>query len=366
VQQIEQIIRDEIAKSGPMDMGRFMALALGHPEHGYYNTRDPFGTAGDFTTAPEISQIFGEMIGLWCAQMWMSFGAPARFTLLECGPGRGTLMADMLRAMEKVADAVAACRPVLLEMSPVLRAAQQKALAGRDAVWIEDVLELEAIGPVIVIGNEFLDALPVRQFVKVGDDWAERCLDVDEGNNIYIMQPLEGGEDVNAEVVGDHVSVSRLRDIAMDGDVIEVSEAVAGFLAGVMDVCGDQVAGLFIDYGHLTSGLGDTMQALYKHQKVNVLSHIGDADITAHVDFEAAAEVLKRAGGHTYFAEQGAFLNALGAGVRAQALLKAAKDQAQATELMRGYERLVRDDQMGSLFKVMGFSKGYDDVLPGF
>jgi NADH dehydrogenase [ubiquinone] 1 alpha subcomplex assembly factor 7 len=173
---LEEILMRQIAQHGPMDVGQFMATALGHPEYGYYMTRDPFGPAGDFVTAPEVSQLFGEMIGVWAADVWMQMGAPARFVLLECGPGRGTLMADILRATRGVSGFSAAAQVCLLEMSPVLRKMQARALDGVDVRWCDSLTDVPEGAPVIVIGNEFLDALPFRALQKGVDGWGERVV----------------------------------------------------------------------------------------------------------------------------------------------------------------------------------------------
>ena len=315
-------LREQIAAQGPISVAQFMEIALGHPQHGYYMKKDPFGVQGDFTTAPEISQMFGEVIGAWAADVWMQMGRPAQFTLLECGPGRGTLMADMLRATKGVEGFHAAARVCLLETSPVLRRAQAEVLKGYAPEWHEALADIDTNYPLIVIANEFLDALPVHQMGKSG----ERLIGYGAGGFYFTH----------------------------DEEVFEQSPAREKF---VRDLCAmikkQNGAALFIDYGHVQSAPGDTLQALYRHEYVPVFAHIGDADITAHVDFEALARVVDiNVHGPV---EQGAFLKALGIESRAAFLqTKAGKPG----DVENALHRLTHSDQMGSLFKAMCFSHG--------
>ena len=335
------IIKKEIVADGPMDIARFMALALGHPEHGYYMKQDPFGVGGDFTTAPEISQMFGEMIGVLCLEFWQSFECPV--TLLECGPGRGTLMWDILRIAKNLPEFVKSADICLLETSPVLQAKQKERLAGYPVRWIEALDEVPRDKPVIAIANEFLDALPIRQYERVQGKSYERV----------IHEDLEFG-----------LSQTPLR-FHQEG-VHEISPAREGwmeqFYALLKDTNG---AGLFIDYGHLQSAPGDTLQAVHRHEYCGVLEHIGDADITAHVDFEPLLKKAETAGLRAETTTQGAFLNTLGIELRAAALLKKANEK-QAQDIKTALHRLTAADQMGELFKVMGVSYGAAEKLAGF
>lgn len=330
---LEDIIKERIRKNGPMGVGAFMSLALGHPEHGYYINRDPLGRGGDFITAPEVSQLFGEMIGVWVADVWMQMGRPERFILLECGPGRGTLMADMLRATQNVAGFYDAAQICFLEMSPVLCEAQRGALEGREIQWFECLEDVSNDAPMIVVGNEFLDALPFQQFV--GD--CERVVALSGDALVFVPE---------------------------EGDIFERSAERERFAA---DVCGrlkaQGGAALFIDYGHVRSGAGDTFQAVKGHEYVDVFSHIGDADLTSHVDFEA----LGRAVEASVFGPvtQGAFLKALGIELRLEALRQKAGEQ-QAEMLEKGLHRLVDSAQMGELFKVIGFTHDKNIIPAGF
>lgn len=347
---LKSFIVSEIERDGPMDFGAYMDHVLGHPEHGYYMVRDPFGVDGDFTTAPEISQIFGEMIGVWAIDVWMRMGSPERFTLLECGAGRGTLMADILRVANKVPAFLAACRVCLIEMSPVLMAKQAEALDGFDVVWARDLEGVPKDAPVIAIGNEFLDALPVRQLQMLDGLWFERCIDVVEGQLSVVTRPAE-------QALIDVVPVDA-KDVRF-GDVVEVSPQRLAFIESLADVLARSGgAGIMIDYGHEASAAGDTVQALYKHTYVDVLDHIGAADVTAHVDFSVLMETLASSDFKPVsIVTQGQFLKSLGSDLRAAALVAGAKSAEQGASVQAGYDRLVGADQMGSLFKVMTFYK---------
>jgi NADH dehydrogenase [ubiquinone] 1 alpha subcomplex assembly factor 7 len=346
------ILKQQIAVHGPVDVGTFMALALGHPQHGYYMTRDPFGAKGDFTTAPEISQMFGEMIGAWVADIWMQMGSPAAFTLLECGPGRGTLMADMMRATRHVPGFHAACGIHFLEMSPVLKQAQARAMTGFTPQWHESLANVPSDRPMIVIANEFLDALPIRQYHKTDDGWFERMIDVQEDALVFVSgAPVPPG----------------WMPVAPVGSIVEVSPARQSFvsdLAGRIAQTGG--AALLIDYGHARSAPGDTLQALYKHTSVPVLEHVGEADVTAHVDFDPLAKVAADAGLAVHGpVGQGDFLKASGIEQRATILKRnASAEQAEAIE--KALHRLTDSREMGVLFKVMGIVHGQNIRPAGF
>jgi len=351
-----QLLKDRIRQYGPMDIGQFMSLALGHREFGYYMKKDPFGREGDFTTAPEISQMFGEILGAWAADVWMKMGSPPAFTFLECGPGRGTLMADMMRAAKGVPGFHAAAKIHLLEMSPVLKEMQRSALKDYQVTWHEKLETLPMDQPIIVIANEFLDALPTRQFQKTKNGWMERVVALKDKEFVFALIP-------NAPpLTPPHAGGSEAR-----GGAFEIAPARMGFvkkLCAVMKQAGG--AALIIDYGHIKSGYGDTLQAVYKHQYCGVLEHIGEADLTSHVDFELLAVEDKMDGADVYGpVEQGAFLKALGIEARARALMNKANDE-QSYDIQKALHRLTASDQMGSLFKVMGFSCGLNVPLAGF
>jgi SAM-dependent MidA family methyltransferase len=348
--ELAALIREE----GPLSVSRYMALCLGHPRHGYYMTRDPFGAAGDFTTAPEISQMFGELIGLWAAQTWRAMGTPASVRLIELGPGRGTLMADMLRAAKVAQGFREAISIHLVETSPVLREVQAATLAGKaEAVW-HDRVEEALDGPVIVVANEFLDALPLDQFVMTQQGWRERLVGL--AHNGALAFGLGEGE-VGLESRAPLGSVIEQPAIALD-IVAEVSRHLA-------EASG---AALFIDYGSVRSGFGDTLQAMRAHGFVDPLADPGEADLTVHVDFARMARAASTSGATCHGpATQAAFLLALGLAERAQALAARATPQ-QAQAIGAAFDRLTAPGQtgMGELFKVLALSHPAMPPLPGF
>ena len=339
-----------IRQAGPMTIAEYMGECLTHPECGYYTTRDPLGRAGDFTTAPEISQMFGEVIGLCLAQSWLDRGAPAPFVLAELGPGRGTLMADILRATARVPGFHAAKELHLVEVSPALRARQAEALSGAGPVWHDRVEDLPG-APVFLVANEFFDALPVRQFLRQGDGWSERVVGTD-GERLAFGRtapaPLAALADRTAETV--------------EGALVETC-AAAGALAGEI---GRRVAdaggvALILDYGDWR-GTGDTFQAVRGHEKVDPLDAPGTADLTAHVDFEAIASAARDAGAAaTAMIPQGVFLERLGITARAQALARSGDTGAVAGQ----HRRLTHPDEMGDLFKGLGIHKRGEPAPPG-
>jgi SAM-dependent MidA family methyltransferase len=349
-----------IATEGPMPVARYMALCLGHPVHGYYMTRDPFGARGDFVTAPEISQMFGELLGLWAASVWQLMGSPDDVRLVELGPGRGTLMADALRAVTIVPAFRTALTVHLVEMSPLLRRRQHDTLSGLGVAmdWHTDVAEVPE-GPVIAIANEFFDALPVRQAVKATDGWHERMVGLDGDRLTFALHP--------APVRGlDAALPPRIR-AAPVGVLCEWrgDEPIAGLARRVVQSGG---AALVIDYGHTESGVGETLQAVTGHGFADPLGAPGEMDLTAHVDFRALARTAagEGAGAHGPIA-QGEFLRRLGIEERARAL-KARAIGAQAGQVDAALARLVAGgpDRMGELFKAIAFADPRLGQLPGF
>ena len=322
-----------IAAEGPLPMDRYMALCLGHPQFGYYMNRDPFGAAGDFTTAPEISQIFGELVGIWCVAAWEAIGSPAPFALVELGPGRGTLMADMLRATARMEAFQAAARLHLVEMSPVLRQMQREKL-GDKAHWHDSVATLPD-EPVIFVANEFFDALPVRQIEKRGAAFFERAVAV--RNDQLVLTEMCAPDFAFAET-GLH-------------EISSVAQAVAEDLGGRIQALGG--AGLVVDYGHLETGAGDTLQALKAHTACGILDHPGESDLTAHVDFAQLAQAFRKGGAEALPPiTQGAFLAAMGLEARATKLAAQLSGKA-LSSFMAGTRRLIDDKAMGKLFKVL-------------
>ncbi|MEQ8619874.1 MAG: SAM-dependent methyltransferase [Thalassobaculaceae bacterium] len=343
-----------------MSVADLMADALTHPRFGYYATRDPFGAGGDFVTAPEVSQMFGELIGLWTAVVWQQIGAPARLGLVELGPGRGTLMADALRAARAVPGFLDAADIHLVEASRGLREVQARALAGHSPSWHDDVSSLPH-GPVIVLANEFFDALPIAQLVRSESGWRERRLafDPESGAPLWTLTP--GTSPLTA------LLHPRILATARPGDLAELSPAslsVAATLARRIAAQGG--AALVIDYGHAESGVGDTLQAVRAHAPVDVLETLGDADLTAHVDFAALAQTVRQAGAVPHGpVTQGAFLSSLGIAARAQRL-SAGATAAQARNIEVAMARLIDPDEMGTLFKVAAWTGTTDTPPPGF
>lgn len=358
-------LRDLIQATGPISVADFMQQALGHPELGYYRTRDPLGRQGDFITAPEISQMFGELLGLWTATVWQRFGQPASFHLIELGPGRGTLMADALRATQTVAGFHKALSIHMVETSPVLTGHQQSSLAPYDVekAWHTSLQEVTPDGPLdgpfALLANEFLDALPVRQVIYQNGAWHERLVDWQDGPTdqelrFMVAEPALSPQPTLPPGLSP-TSVS-------EGSLLELPYAATHVVTDIAHMLRDHDgAALFIDYGHAQSGIGDTLQAVQAHQPVPVLADPGDADITVHVDFAHVMRVAKDAGVQAYGPQsQGGFLSALGIGTRAQHLLSAAQTDEQRRSVASAYERLVSPDAMGSLFKVVAMTS------PGF
>ena len=340
-----------IRQTGPLTVADYMAECLTHPVHGYYITRDPLGAAGDFVTAPEVSQMFGELLGLCLAQAWLDQGAPAPFALAELGPGRGTLMADILRATRGVPGFLEGAEVHLVEVSPALRARQAEALGEHRPTWHAGLAELPGL-PLFLVANEFLDALPVRQFLRSGAGWAERVVGA-EGDRLVF------GRAAPAPLAA---LAHRLEDTS-DGDLVEVSAAVESVAAEIAArIAGRGGAALIVDYGGWRS-LGDTFQALRGHRKADPLEAPGMADLTAHVDFEAVARAAAGAGAAvTPMTTQGAFLGRLGIATRARALAARGDPARVAGE----HRRLTHPDEMGDLFKVIAVHPGDRPPPPGF
>jgi SAM-dependent MidA family methyltransferase len=332
---LERLLAEMIAAEGPMRIDRYMSLCLGHPQHGYYITRDPLGETGDFITAPEVSQVFGELIGIWAAGAWGAMGQPDRFMLVELGPGRGTLMADVLRTLRKAAPACAAAAQLhLVETSTALRARQQAAVG--HATW-HDRLEDVPDAPMILIANEFFDALPIRQWECRGGRWRERVIGL-ENDRLTLG--------LGAEVLGPP---------GREGDILEPAPAREEIARHIgQRLAAHPGAALVIDYGHLVPAPGDTLQAMRQHRFVPITETPGEADLTSHVDFAALARAFAAGGGIVHPGlTQRHFLFAMGLEQRINQLAAKA-DAATAATLHRQMARLADEDQMGNLFKVLG------------
>ncbi|TMV09861.1 class I SAM-dependent methyltransferase [Ruegeria sediminis] len=350
---LKDLLIERIRQDGPLTVADYMAECLLHPVHGYYTTRDPLGAQGDFTTAPEISQMFGELVGLALAQSWLDQGRPDPFTLAELGPGRGTLMADILRATRNVPGFHDAARIALVEASPTLRKLQADTLSGYAPEWLGEVGDLPR-RPLYLVANEFFDALPIRQFVRDGEGWRERVVGLKDGELTFGL-----GAAAPQAALKDRLPDTR------DGDIVETCPAAApilGQVAGTISSLGG--AALIIDYGDWRS-LGDTFQAVRRHDKVGLLDAPGEADLTAHVDFESLAIAARSQGcAHTRLTPQGVFLERLGITARAQVLARSGEEK-NAEAVVRAHRRLTHPEEMGNLFKVLGLYPAQAAPPPG-
>jgi NADH dehydrogenase [ubiquinone] 1 alpha subcomplex assembly factor 7 len=349
-----------------MPVSEYMALALGHPEFGYYARQEPpgpgpLGRGGDFITAPEISQVFGELLAAWCVRVWRAMGSPRPLTLAELGPGRGTLLVDLWRAVSAVAaDFAAALRLHLVETSGTLRAAQKAGLSAlpfpAPPCWHEHISDLPP-GPILLIANEFLDALPVEQYVRDAGAWRERQIDIDRDGDTFTF--VLGG-------AVERVKRPDLADLpeAADGEVAERCPEAERLAAWVAErVARHGGAALFMDYGPARSGLGDTLQAVRGHRRADPLADAGEIDLSHHVDFErvASAAGKARCWGPV---PQGLFLGRLGIAERVGALTKSSPAQAEAIE--GAARRLVHPGRMGLLFKALAIGHPALPTPPGF
>jgi NADH dehydrogenase [ubiquinone] 1 alpha subcomplex assembly factor 7 len=356
---VQQQIAGQIRAQGAVTLADFMRLALGAREVGYYTSRDPLGTAGDFITAPEISQMFGEMIGLWLVDCWLRIGSPSVLRLVEVGPGRGTLLVDALRAAKRQVDFLAAIDLHLVEISAPLRTEQKRHLAGFNPTW-HDGLETVPDGPLLLIANEFFDALPIHQFQMTEAGWRERgiTLSTDDparfnwvllppGPQLALLQPAH--------------RQAKLGDIA---EVSPASQRIAGLIG--QRLVQDGGAALIIDYGPAESGLGDSFQALRQHRYHDPLTEVGEADLTAHVDFAALCRAANSAGCRSFGPiAQGDFLRNLGIETRAEMLARNQRPEIVA-EIMSGLHRLIDGAQMGTLFKVVALAPQALTEVAGF
>jgi len=331
--EVTEELRRLIAQQGPISVAQYIKISNAH----YYATRDPLGTDGDFVTAPEISQMFGELLGLCCLVQWRKLDAPDPIYVVEAGPGRGTLMADFLRATSQDPSFAQALRLHLIETSPVLRSAQKDKLRG-NPTWcdkLEDVPE----GPIFFVANEFFDALPIRQLQRTAEGWCERLVDV-QGDE-FVFVPSDKTE------TGDFPD-------AVFGEIFEdcpAGMAIAKKLGERIDSHGG--GALIVDYGHTKSAAGDTFQAVKNHQFHSVLANPGDVDLTAHVNFEYLVQAISEGGAVVEaLVTQRVFLLEMGIQARADMLLADATP-SQAKEIKSGLNRLIGEDEMGTLYKVL-------------
>ncbi|WP_269580627.1 class I SAM-dependent methyltransferase [Roseibium sp. Sym1] len=342
-------IKARIAAQGPLTVAEYMATCLGDPDEGYYTTRDPFGEKGDFITAPEVSQMFGELVGAACLSAWEALGRPERFELVELGPGRGTLMADLLRVAALRPAFVDAARLNLVETSPHLRQVQTETLQASPLKphFCERFADVPD-GPMILVANEFFDALPIHQFMRTPEGWRERCIGLSAEGHLTF-----GAGTARLPEAAIPASIAS----APAGAICETQPAANAIAEDIGRRIADHGgAALIIDYGYLKTAPGDTLQALYRHAFDPVLAHPGDADLTAHVNFEALAAAAVSAGATALPPlTQGDFLLRSGLLERAGAL-GAGKSHGEQEAIRDAVERLAAPDRMGDLFKVLALT----------
>lgn len=350
---LEKYLKELILQTGPISMAEFMQLALSHPEYGYYKTREPFGLKGDFTTSPEISQMFGELIGIWCVDIWYKMGCPKDIQLIEIGPGRGTLMADLLRITRHIPDFHDSISVSMVETSQRLCEIQRDKIGNLHPRinWVANISDL-AMKPLILVCNELFDALPIHQYVKQNAKWHEKMLGVNKSGELeFTLSPCAFSPSPNDET--------------KDGSVVEICPLakviIEEIASRVKEYSG---AALIIDYGYVKCEYKNTLSALSKHTHSDILKSIGMADISAHVDFMALGKVIVGKNVEVYGAiSQGEFLRNLGIEVRADKLKENASEKQKA-DINSALQRLVGngEKQMGELFKVLSLAS--DGIVP--
>ncbi|MGC6475639.1 MAG: class I SAM-dependent methyltransferase [Parvibaculales bacterium] len=345
--ELAQKLITHIHANGPLTIDDYMAQALGDVEHGYYMKQDPFGVAGDFITAPEVSQVFGEMLGLWAADFALR-NQFEKLTLAELGPGRGTLMQDILRVLTKThatQKLVQATQIHLVETSPILKQKQADTLAEYHSqiTWHDTIASLPET-PMIIFANEFFDALPIKQFVQTQKGLEERMIDVEQDKFIYCHAPTQAAENFANNAKPPTLAI---------GDIVEYSPASLSIMKDLSArIASRRGAMIVLDYGYLTPMAGDSFQALYRHEYVHPLNHIGDADLTAHVNFAALSQAAQLAGAKCVGpTTQARFLKNIGIEARFAQLLQSAPAQAQ--NLTAARQRLLAPELMGHLFKAL-------------
>jgi len=352
-------IKALIKASGPMPVWRYMELCLVHPHYGYYVSRDPLGREGDFTTAPEVSQMFGELLGLWSASVWKQMGSPQLLRLIEFGPGRGTMMADALRALRVLPPLYQSLSVHMVEVNPVLRERQKATLSGvRDIAWHDNIDDVPD-GPCIILANEYFDVLPIHQMVKRENGWHERVVDIDANGKLQFGAAADPTPrfDVLLPPLVRAAPVGAVFEWRPDAEIMK-------FATRLREQDG---AALIIDYGHLRSDAGDTFQAIARHTFADPLKAPGQADVTAHVDFQALSRAAEDVGARVHGpVTQGEFLKRLGIDTRAAALMQKATPDV-ASDIAAAHKRLIDTGRggMGSMFKVLGISEARLTSLAG-
>ena len=348
---LQSEIKKLIKSSGPMPVWRYMELCLTHPNYGYYISRDPLGREGDFTTSPEVSQMFGELLGLWVASVWKAIGSPSLLRLIELGPGRGTLMADALRALRVLPPLYQALSIHLVEINPVLREKQKAALSGVRIIAWHDSLDQVPNGPAVILANEYFDVLPIHQAVKRETGWHERTVEIDDGGKLafgFADEPMPRFEVLLPPLVR-AAPIGAVFEWRSDTEIMKIATRMR-------DQGG---AALIIDYGHVRSDAGDTFQAIARHSFADPLKNPGQADVTAHVDFQALARAAEDLGARVHGpVPQGDFLKWIGIETRAVTLMAKASHEV-SEDISSALKRLTGDGRgaMGSMFKVLAVSE---------
>jgi NADH dehydrogenase [ubiquinone] 1 alpha subcomplex assembly factor 7 len=339
-----------IRTSGPMPVWRYMELCLMHPQHGYYISRDPLGREGDFTTAPEVSQMFGELLGLWAASIWKAIGSPQLFRLIELGPGRGTMMSDALRALRVLPPLYQTLSVHMVEINPVLREKQKATLTGlRNISWHESIDEVPE-GPCVIFANEYFDVLPIHQMVRRETGWHERVIELDDDENFTFgtaPDPTPGFEALLPPLVR-AAPAGAIFEWRPNTEIMSIAQRVRDHRG----------AAIVIDYGHARSDVGDTFQAIARHSFADPLRSPGLADITAHVDFDALAQAAEAVGARAHGpVTQAEFLQRLGIETRALTLMQKASHEV-SEDVSNALKRLIGGGRegMGALFKVLAIS----------
>ncbi|GLQ06230.1 class I SAM-dependent methyltransferase [Sneathiella chinensis] len=354
---LADILKARIQSDGPLSLYTFMQESLSHPAHGYYQSATPFGQQGDFITAPEISQMFGELIGLWCVDCWAKLGAPSRFHLVELGPGNGTLMADALRSARIVPDFLKAASVHMVETSARLTRIQKDRVKHPTLNWHTELPDL-GDAPVLYIANEFFDALPIRQYEILGGEWHERLVTTDGDGFAYCLGAAIPSPDEHG--LPDPATLT-------DGTVFEINPEAAQIVTRMgQTITANRGAALVLDYGPLQDRFGDSFQALKDHRFTDPLAAPGTADLTAHVHFQDLAQAAQKAGCIAApITTQGRFLERLGIEARVLTLLRNATTE-QADKLRSDHRRLVSAEEMGTLFKALTFHAGMTAPPAGF
>jgi NADH dehydrogenase [ubiquinone] 1 alpha subcomplex assembly factor 7 len=357
---LQSEIKGLIRSTGPMPVWRYMELCLMHPQYGYYLSRDPLGREGDFTTAPEVSQMFGELLGLWAASVWKVMGSPPLLRLIEIGPGRGTMMADALRALRVLPPLFQALSIHLVEVNPVLREKQKEMLSGSHEISWHDTIDEVPEGPSVIFANEYFDVLPIHQMVKRETGWHERTVELDGNGKMVFgtaIEPVPYFETLLPPLVR-AAPVGAVFEWRPDAEIMKIASRVRD----------QDGAALIIDYGHIRSDAGDTFQAIARHSYTDPLKNPGLADLTAHVDFQALVRAAENIGARVHGpVPQGDFLRRLGIETRAVSLMAKASHEV-SEDIAGALKRLVEGGSggMGQMFKVLAISEPNLTTLAGF